>query len=161
MNTVITLPAELITHANTIANRRQTTAPTNQAHGCNGGLPEHQLGALGEAAFLAWTGQEWPLTCGTYRSMPDFPRTEVRTRSRSHWDLIIRDDDNPGMAYVLVVPFGSMGAWRLPGWCWGHDAPNIGDRREYGGRESAWFIPQGKLRPMTEYHAAVLVPGET
>jgi hypothetical protein len=137
-----------------VAAARQGTAPARQAHGCADGLAEHELGALGEAAFAVWAGHPLELTCGTYRSAPDFPGTEVRTRSRAHWDLIVRGDDDIRCAYVLVVPFGSLGvSWRLPGWLWGREAGEAGIMATYGGRERAWFVPQSRLRPMGSWHA--------
>ena len=106
-------------YAERVARQRQDTAPARQAHGCAGGLAAHLAGAAGEVAFGLWCygGEQFALTVGTCRSMPDFPGTEVRTRTAGHWDLMVRRDDDPAAAYVLVVPYGSSGrAWRLPGW---------------------------------------------
>jgi len=140
-------------YAARIARQRQATAPANQAHGCTGGLAEHLLGACGEMAFGAWLhhGGPFELSVGTYRSQPDLAGCEVRTRGAGHWDLLIRDDDDPALPYVLVVPYGSGGRkWRLPGWCWGHEARRAEWTAHHGGREDAWFVPQAGLRPMPE-----------
>ena len=126
-------------------------------HGCTGGVGEHVTGALGEVAFGLWLGRPFRLTLGTYRSVPDFSRTEVRTRTCSYWDLIVRADDDPSRAYVLVVPFGSSGrSWRLAGWCWGASARQDAWLASHGGREQAWFVPQPALRHMDSYRDAVL-----
>lgn len=145
-------------YAEQVARARQRDAGHRpNCHGATGGLDLHILGALGEVAFGVWLygGRPFRVTHNTFRSRPDFPRTEVKARSRPQYELIIRRDDELRHAYVLVVPFGSGPAtFRLVGWSWGWEV-----RKEWlqthGGREESWFVPQAALHPMSLYSHVV------
>jgi hypothetical protein len=151
----VTLTEAQVNYAHSIARSRQSRAPARQAHGATGGLGEHLAGAEGEMAFGTWLYGDQPfrLTVDTYRSQPDFPDTEVRTRSREDYELIIRADDEPAYAYVLVLPAGEH-AWCLQGWLWGRE---VQERwlATHGGREAAYFVPQAATHGMHTYRGAM------
>ena len=114
------------------------------AHGFDGGgWTEHIEGACGELAVAKATGVFWDGSINSF-SRPDLPgRIQVRTRSRDDYALIVRDNDNDGDSFVLVT--GRCPNYTVRGWILGGDAKKEEFRRAYGGRESAFFVPQSKL----------------
>jgi len=108
----------------------------------------HIEGAAGEFAAAKALGVFWSPTVNSYKSADIAPNIQVRTRSKSDYDLIIREDDNPDHAYVLVV--GQSPEFEVIGWIWGRDGKRPEWIKTYGGRPPAWFVPQDKLRPLSE-----------
>jgi hypothetical protein len=73
---------------------------------------------------------------------------EVRTRSESDYDLIIRDNDKLDSIYVLVV--GQCPTYRVIGWMRGRDGRRPEYEQTYGNRPRAYFVPQAALKPIEE-----------
>lgn len=125
------------------------------AHGfaCEeGGWGAHIEGACGEIAAANALGLAWVPTVNTWHD-PDLPPDiQVRTRSRHHYDLLVRRRDPLLHRYVLVTgraPHFVVRGWlrsslnvRRPEWL-----------RDYGGRTRAWFVPQAVLLDMQEMAA--------
>lgn len=161
---IVHLDAAHLAYAEEIGRQRRLTRKGTGSHGCDAsmagdGFGEDRIGAGTETAFSLWLrpGQAPRLSVGTYRSEPDFPRTELRGASFGAGSLIHRQIDRTDYAYVLAVPFGGSGAaWRFPGWLWGHECRNPWWWYEDNGRPGAWFVPQAVLRPMSTYRAEVL-----
>lgn len=115
------------------------------AHGyAGGGYDIHVLGAVGEfvvaqALNLFWAGP------GTLRA-PDVGRLQVRTRSRSHYELIVHDGDDDDAAFVLVTGQGL--SYQVHGWMYGLEAKARRYWRDPAGGRPAFFVPQADLRPM-------------
>jgi hypothetical protein len=71
----------------------------------------------------------------------------VRTRSRTDYDLIVRESDDPDQRYILVV--GVAPQFDVVGWIVASDARLHPEwRQSHGGREEAWFVPQLALNPI-------------
>jgi hypothetical protein len=113
-------------------------------HGFEGsGWDVHVEGACGELAVARFLGRYWDGSNGTYRSRPDVGRVEVRTRSSHSYDLIVREDDSPDTAYVLVT--GSCPRYWVRGWIRARDARRDEWLQTHGGRPPAWFVPASAL----------------
>lgn len=112
----------------------------------------HVLGAIGECAAAKALGIEWSKSLHTFKTVPDVGRFDIRTRSRSDGELIVRENDPVGRPVILVVPSGGRSGrdwclagqidgslyWRQVRW-WG----------DPGGRgHPCWSIPQEFLIPV-------------
>lgn len=111
----------------------------------------HIEGAAGELAAAKALGVYWPATVGTFHREGDLgPGVEVRTRARHDYDLILRDDDNPESAYILVT--GTLPHYRVHGWARMQDVlPE--HRKTHGDRPAAWFLPACVLHPLADLPA--------
>jgi hypothetical protein len=105
----------------------------------------HCLGAIGECAFAKWNGVYWSRDVNTFKDVADVGEYEVRTRAKSHWDLIIRSDDPPERFYVLVTTAPEMPVFKVHGYILGADAQRDEFKQNYGGHGEAWFVPQKEL----------------
>jgi hypothetical protein len=107
------------------------------------GWSKHVEGACGEVAAAKVLGRFWSPTANAF-SAPDIGRKiGVRTRSRHDYDLNIRPSDKPDHVYVLVT--GRAPNFIVRGYMLGADARRDEWLRDYGGRPSAWFVPQDAL----------------
>jgi len=117
------------------------------ANGCSAadGLSVHITGAAGELAYAKARGVYYVPTINHFHQT-DVADRHVRTRTRGHFDLIIRPDDPPGI-YVLVIAeppaFTIVGEISRLAVCdeW---------LQTYGDRPAAWFVPQSELHPPAE-----------
>lgn len=113
---------------------------------------DHIEGACGECAAAKALNLYWNPTINTFHFAPDLNgvarQIEVRTRSKSHYDLIIRKDDDLSSVFILVT--GVSPDFHVVGWIIGHDGAIDSNVKEYGGRPKAWFVPQEQLRPIEE-----------
>lgn len=108
----------------------------------------HVLGAWGEIVVAKAANIYWPGDLGCPdNGRPDVGGYHVRARTRSDYDLIIRDDDDDDGRFVLVVP-GALPRFRIIGECLGREGKLPEYRRDYGGRPPAYFVPQDALRPL-------------
>lgn len=105
----------------------------------------HVLGALGECAFAKATNRYWSGSVNTFKA-PDVGSIQVRTRSQSSYDLIVRDDDNDDDVFVLVT--GGPVEFTIHGWIRASDAKKEKFVSDYGGYGEAYFVPQAALRPI-------------
>ena len=111
------------------------------------GWSNHIEGAAGECAYAKFQDRFWSGSVNTFKSTGDVGATEVRTRSRPDYDLIVRDNDPNDAYFVLVV--GTAPRFRVVGWIRGADAKRPEYRKEHGGRPAAYFVPQTELQPFT------------
>ena len=75
-------------------------------------------------------------------------RIHVRTRTKDHYDLIVRDRDPDDEPFVLVT--GHAPRYTVRGWIYGRDAKREDWRQTYGGGVPAYFVPQSALRPLPD-----------
>jgi hypothetical protein len=147
---VVTLDPTEIFYAGMVGVQRQVEAlrfGSADAHGYSGEHPwqVHVEGALGECAFAKASGQYWGRTVNTFKVGGDVGRLQVRTRSKSHYDLLIREDDRDDDWFVLVT--GQAPTYVIRGGCFGRFAKQEKYRQAYGAREPAYFVPQKDLTP--------------
>ena len=112
------------------------------------------IGAKGEMAFCKAAGVYWDPRVGQYKTgLPDVGnRTEVRTRRRHYYDLIIRDNDPEDRMYGLVTNDDIRPQiFVVHGICDGRAARLDKWRRKHGGREEAWFVPQKALVCLSQW----------
>lgn len=113
----------------------------------------HVDGALAELAVaqyldLFWDGKVGLITAGDVGSI------EVRTTHHVSGRLIVHDDDPDDARFVLVT--GCNGTYDLRGWIAGMDGKRDEYRDDPKGGRPAYFVPQDRLRPMTELTKAVV-----
>lgn len=146
---IILTQAELLLAA-TIGVQRQVEALRQglpDKHGFDGGeaWTVHIEGACGELAVAKALDRYWSGTINTFKLSGDVGKLQVRTRSRTHYDLLVRDDDCDEDIFVLVV--GRAPSYRVVGWIRGKDAKRSEYRQSYGNRPIAYFVPQSALTP--------------
>jgi hypothetical protein len=112
------------------------------------GWGAHIEGALAEMATAKAINHYWDAPVNTFKdpSRGDVGPYEVRRRSRQDWDVLIRPHDADAKVHIAV--FGSAPHFRVAGWVFGHEAKQDKWLKPYGGRTSAWFMPQGELRDL-------------
>jgi hypothetical protein len=120
----------------------------NDKHGAKkeDGWSNHIEGACGELAVAKLYNVHWPGSVNAFKSPDLGALIQIRTRSRHDYDLIVRDDDLDGDVYILVT--GVAPDFAVRGWILGSDAKQQKWRAAHGGREVAFFVPQGALHPM-------------
>lgn len=106
----------------------------------------HVLGALGECAFAKGTNRYWSGSVNTFKAPDIGANIQVRTRSKSSYDLIVRDSDADADVYVLVT--GGPAEFVIHGWMRAKDAKNPQFRTNHGGYGAAYFVPQSALNPI-------------
>jgi hypothetical protein len=119
------------------------------AHGLEDGRDGedlHILGAAGELAVARTLGRYWGGDVNSFKRPDIGASVQVRTRSKSDYDLIIRDDDDPKAVFVLVT--GRLSRLVIHGWIKGEGARRDEWRKTYGNRPAAWFVPQDALMPL-------------
>jgi hypothetical protein len=104
-------------------------------------------GAGGEMAFAKWANVYWHPGVGTYKA-PDVGGYQVRTRTESWYDLIVRNNDKDDDRFALVL--GKMPDYQIVGWISGREAKQDRWRRNHGGYGPAWFVPQAALHKFPE-----------
>lgn len=146
--------AEILSAERVALERSQLSiaAGRRDRHGANPNhepLGIHKLGAIGELAAAIAYEIEWPRRVNEFSGgKPDLdPNFEVRTRSKSGWDLIFRPRDKDDRRYILVI--GQLGNPRLDvvGDILGRDARRGQWLRTHGGRSPAYFVPAEYLSP--------------
>lgn len=130
---------------------RQTAALKRQLpdrHGYDGdGWSVHIEGRAGEMAVAKHLGVYDLATVNTFRNGADVGRTiQVRTRSRPEYELIVRDNDRDDDLFVLVT--GRCPEFVIVGYICGADAKREEWKKPHGGREAAYFVPHGALKPL-------------
>ena len=119
-------------------------------HGFDGieGWTVHIEGAAGEVAVAKALGVYWNGSLNTFKSQADVQRLEVRTRSKSYYELLIRPDDDSKAVFVLVT--GRAPDFEVRGWIQGSEAKKDEWLQTYGGRPPAYFVPHDALHPISE-----------
>ena len=111
------------------------------------GWTEGIEGACGELAVAKVLGIYWDGSVNTFKS-PDVGDLQVRTRSKDHYDLIVRPEDSSSEIFVLVT--GTCPSYAVHGWIRGADAKQREFLKDYGNRPPAYFVPKNRLRPIEE-----------
>jgi hypothetical protein len=96
-------------------------------------------------AFAKAAGIYWDAAFDTF-SKPDVGSFQVRTRSRSDYELLVRQCDADDERFVLVT--GTMPEFSVRGWILGADAKQERWLRTHGGRPPAYFVPHSELQPI-------------
>ena len=111
-------------------------------------LQVHLLGAAGEMAVASYLGMKEYLYQETEarRGSDDLPGIDVKTRSKSCYDLIVQKHENPSKKFVLVTIENQQTL--LHGWCYGHEAMDTQYWADPARGRPAYFVPQSVLRPM-------------
>jgi hypothetical protein len=118
------------------------------AHGREGhdGWSDHIEGACGEMAAAKALGVYWTPTVNTFQIGGDVGELQVRTRSKSDYELLVRDADKTGSIFILVR--GLAPVFDVVGWLRGGDAKRPEWRKGHGGRPPAYFVPDAALQPI-------------
>jgi hypothetical protein len=104
----------------------------------------HILGALGECAFAKATGRYWSGSVNTFKTGGDVgSKIQVRTRSKAHYDLLVRGADKDDDIFVLVT--GGPERFDVRGWMRARDAKQEKYKANYGSYGEAYFVPQSDL----------------
>jgi hypothetical protein len=104
----------------------------------------HIEGACGEAAVAKALNVFWSGTVNTFKRGGDIgSKIQVRTRSKSYYELIVRQDDRDDDIFILVT--GKAPSFDVVGWTLGKDAKKEQWIQTHGNREAAWFVPQKEL----------------
>ena len=154
--TTVTLSKQEFFYASQVGTMRQIASVLRGLPDRHGAKPAdgwslHIEGACGELAFARASGRFWSPSVDTFKSQGDVGGVEVRTRSEHHFELIVRESDDPSRVYALVT--GRSPAFRVHGWLVGVDARRADWLRTHGNREAAYFVPQSELRPLKELPA--------
>lgn len=110
-------------------------------------------GALAEMAFAKATNLYWVPTDDLDKAIGDVGGFHIRSTDNETGSLILRPDDSDVGWFVLMVGRGNR--WRLAGMLRAAD----GKQDRYWRREpfpSAWFVPQGALKPFENGDESVL-----
>jgi hypothetical protein len=136
--------------------RRQGFNESKGLRGRNGGawqgskaLDIHLLGAAGEMAVASFLGMKEHLFKETEarRGSDDLPGgIDVKTRSKSRYDLIVQRQSNPNKKFVLVTIENQQTL--IHGWCYGRDAMQSQFWKDPARGRPAYFVPQDFLCPM-------------
>jgi hypothetical protein len=71
---------------------------------------------------------------------------DIKTRSKSHYDLIVQRQSDPDKKFVLVTI--DSGETLLHGWCYGEEAMQDKFWADPAGGRPAFFMPQSALHSM-------------
>lgn len=140
--------------------RRQRVNEEKGLRGRNNGprfgkkaLEVHLLGAAGEMAVASFLGLKHELFKETEakRGSCDLPgNIDVKTRSKSRYDLIVQKNEDPRKKFVLVTIEKQQTL--IHGWCHGSDAMIPEFWSDPAGGRPAYFVPQQHLKPMEDLH---------
>lgn len=108
------------------------------------GWAAHIEGAAGEMALAKAMNWYWGGTVNTFKHGGDVGNVQVRTRTRDHYELIVRDNDRDDDVFYLVT--GTVPTFRVVGWILGKDAKRPEFSHMHGGRPAAYFVPHNALR---------------
>ena len=135
--------------------RRQAVNEAKRLRGRNGGasfgsraLDIHLLGAAGEMAVASYLGMKHELykEVEAKRGSDDLPGIDVKTRSKSRYDLIVQKNEDPSKKFVLVTIENQQTL--LHGWCYGHEGMDARYWADPARGRPAYFVPQSALHPM-------------
>ena len=135
--------------------RRQGVNEAKGLRGRNGGawkgskaLDIHLLGAAGEVAVASYLGMKEHLFKETEarRGSDDLPGIDVKTRSKTRYDLIVQKNEDVRKKFVLVTIENQKTF--LHGWCYGHEAMQERFWADPARGRPAYFVTKEHLRPM-------------
>ena len=124
-------------------------------HGFDGyeGWTVHIEGVCGEFAVSKYLNVHFGFHCNTFTSGTDVGPYEVRTRSEHRYDLLVRNRDDDDKIYIHVT--GRAPHYVIRGWLRGHDAKKKKFAKDYGGRPTAYFVPEEHLNPVGELRGEI------
>lgn len=108
----------------------------------------HIDGSGGEMAVAKALGIYYGGSVNTFKTEGDIGNLEVRTRSKSDYELLVRPDDNDEAVFVHVT--GTLPKFKVHGWLKGKDAKQPKWLQDYGNRPPAYFVPNSALQPIEE-----------
>ena len=136
--------------------RRQAVNEAQGLRGRNGGawkgskaLDIHLLGAAGEVAVASYLGLKEHLFKETEakRGSADLPGgIDVKTRSKTAYDLIVQKNEPPEKKYVLVTIQNK--TTLIHGWIHGERAMQEKFWADPAGGRPAYFVPKEHLHPI-------------
>jgi hypothetical protein len=135
--------------------RRQQVNEARGLRGRNGGawkgskaLDIHLLGAAGEVAVASYLNLKHELfkERQAKRDSDDLPGIDVKTRSKTSYDLIVQKRENPKKKFVLVTIENQQTL--LHGWCYGEEAMQEQHWADPARGRPAYFVTKEHLRPM-------------
>jgi hypothetical protein len=136
--------------------RRQGVNEARGLRGRNGGawqgskaLDIHLLGAAGEVAVASYLGLKEHLfkEAEAKRGSDDLPGgIDVKTRSKSRYDLIVQKQEDPKKVFVMVTIENQQTL--LHGWCYGHEAMKEEYWADPARGRPAYFVPKEALHSM-------------
>ena len=141
--------------------RRQGFNESKGLRGRNGGawkgskaLDIHLLGAAGEVAVASYLNLKGELFKETEakKNSDDLPGIDVKTRSKSSYDLIVQRGSDPQKKFVLVTIENQQTL--LHGWCYGHEALQERFWADPARGRPAYFVPKEALHSMDALLAA-------
>ena len=111
-------------------------------------LDIHLLGAAGEMAVASYLGMKHELykEVEAKRGSYDLPGIDVKTRSKSRYDLIVQKNEDPSKKFVLVTIENQQTL--LHGWCYGHEGMDAQYWADPARGRPAYFVPKENLHPM-------------
>jgi hypothetical protein len=102
-------------------------------------------GALGEKAFAKGTNRYYSGSVNTFKEGGDVGSIQVRTRSKTGYELYCNERDRDADQFVLLI--GSMGKYEILGWAYGHEIKQPEHLKKLTAySRPAYFIPTSKLR---------------
>ena len=151
MSTSITLETHEVMLAAGVGVRRHVSAlrgGLRDQHGFAGdGWGVHVEGACGEMAVAKLLNLYWNGSVDTFKDFGDVGALQVRTRSRHHYDLIVRRNDRGSDRFVLVT--GTCPNFVVRGYIAAGEAQSHPEwLQKYGDREPAFFVPQVALHDL-------------
>lgn len=120
---------------------------------------KHLSGAVGEIAFAKWSWSYPTCSVNNFsgmghdamlrRSDATEVHVEIRHRTKSWYELNIRDKDDRSRIYVLTR--GEPPVVDVVGWIVGTEVESHPEwRQAHGGWKECWFVPDEALHPMDE-----------
>jgi hypothetical protein len=112
-------------------------------------LDIHLLGAAGEVAVASYLGLKEHLfkEAEAKRGSDDLPGgIDVKTRSKSRYDLIVQKQEDPKKVFVMVTIENQQTL--LHGWCYGHEAMKEEYWADPARGRPAYFVPKEALHSM-------------
>ena len=138
--------------------RRQRVNESKALRGRNGGawkgskaLDIHLLGAAGEVAVASYLNMKEHLFKETEarRGSDDLPGgIDVKTRSKTSYDLIVQRQSDPNKKFVLVTIENRQTL--IHGWCYGEEAMQEQYWADPARGRPAYFVPKVALRSIDE-----------
>lgn len=104
------------------------------------------IGAVGEAIVAKHLDKFW-VGRGEFRG-GDVGNYQVRATTYDTGHLLLNKKDYPDVPYILVTV--SSGVGKIRGWLFGREGQKPEYWQDKSGRGCAYYIPQSRLRPISE-----------
>jgi hypothetical protein len=131
-------------HVESLTNRR-TQTDIGEVSDHEKALKSHILGARGQLAASLATGIPWTPKLGLFKDANLGDRYKVRTVDAFYKKLIVAEDAELDLIYLLVVSTGAT-TFHLIGWRYGRDCVAAEVKPIEG--KPAHFVPRSWLKPM-------------